>query len=177
MPKAGCFPLAAMPPPCTGYCCAGGASGADDAGLERAGVVVLALATWTARSVALAGFALDSPVEIGASTVVLWELSGTGEDRQWTHVDVDAAGRADSCRRPQPLGENKQRLPKPIKHEFLYFVHRRRWSCFWGGLAADGVLRERQVGFEGGEDEERQHGDDDAEQDQGLQGPGGRWAG
>ena len=31
---------------------------------------------------ALAGFGLDSLVEIGASTVVIWELSGTGEDRQ-----------------------------------------------------------------------------------------------
>ena len=31
---------------------------------------------------ALAGFGLDSLIEIGASTVVLWELSGTGEDRQ-----------------------------------------------------------------------------------------------
>ncbi|MEP7024279.1 MAG: hypothetical protein ABJB47_10865 [Actinomycetota bacterium] len=35
-----------------------------------------------ARSVALAGFGLDSLIEIGASPVVLWELSGTGEDRQ-----------------------------------------------------------------------------------------------
>jgi divalent metal cation (Fe/Co/Zn/Cd) transporter len=32
--------------------------------------------------VALAGFALDSLIEIGASTVVIWELSGTGEERQ-----------------------------------------------------------------------------------------------
>jgi hypothetical protein len=32
--------------------------------------------------VALAVFGLDSLIEIGASTVVLWELSGTGEDRQ-----------------------------------------------------------------------------------------------
>ena len=29
-------------------------------------------------SVALAGFGLDSLIEIGASTVVLWELSGSG---------------------------------------------------------------------------------------------------
>jgi len=36
----------------------------------------------SARSVALAGFALDSLIEIGASTVVIWELSGTGEERQ-----------------------------------------------------------------------------------------------
>ena len=36
----------------------------------------------TARSVALAGFGLDSLIEIGASTVVIWELSGTGADRQ-----------------------------------------------------------------------------------------------
>lgn len=46
------------------------------------GVVVLAIAAIAARSVALAGFGLDSLIEIGASTVVMWELSGTGEDRQ-----------------------------------------------------------------------------------------------
>ena len=46
-----------------------------------AGIVVLAIAAISARSVALAGFALDSLIEIGASTVVLWELSGTGEER------------------------------------------------------------------------------------------------
>jgi divalent metal cation (Fe/Co/Zn/Cd) transporter len=43
---------------------------------------VLAIAAVTARSVALAGFGLDSLIEIGASTVVIWELSGTGEARQ-----------------------------------------------------------------------------------------------
>ena len=47
-----------------------------------AGIAVLALAAISARSVALAGFALDSLIEIGASIVVIWELSGTGEDRQ-----------------------------------------------------------------------------------------------
>jgi protein-S-isoprenylcysteine O-methyltransferase Ste14 len=47
-----------------------------------AGIAVLAMAAITARSVALAGFALDSLIEIGASTVVIWELSGTGEQRQ-----------------------------------------------------------------------------------------------
>ena len=46
------------------------------------GIVVLAIAAVPARSVALAGFALDSLIEIGASTVVIWELSGTGEERQ-----------------------------------------------------------------------------------------------
>ena len=46
------------------------------------GVVVLSFAALRARSVALAGFGLDSLVEIGASTVVVWELSGTGEARQ-----------------------------------------------------------------------------------------------
>ena len=49
---------------------------------NAAGIVVLALAAISARSVALAGFALDSLIEIGASTVVIWELSGTGEERQ-----------------------------------------------------------------------------------------------
>jgi divalent metal cation (Fe/Co/Zn/Cd) transporter len=47
-----------------------------------AGIVVLAIAAVSARSVALAGFALDSLIEIGASMVVIWELSGTGADRQ-----------------------------------------------------------------------------------------------
>ncbi|WP_406437710.1 cation transporter [Streptomyces sp. NBC_00631] len=46
------------------------------------GIVVLAVAAASARSVALAGFGLDSLIEIGASTVVIWELSGTGEDRR-----------------------------------------------------------------------------------------------
>jgi divalent metal cation (Fe/Co/Zn/Cd) transporter len=46
------------------------------------GIVVLGITAITARSVALAGFGLDSVVEIGASTVVLWELSGTGQARQ-----------------------------------------------------------------------------------------------
>jgi len=46
------------------------------------GIAVLAVAALRARSVALAGFGLDSLIEIGASTVVLWELSGTGEDRR-----------------------------------------------------------------------------------------------
>ncbi len=46
------------------------------------GIVVLGYAAITARSVALAGFGLDSLIEIGASTVVIWELSGTGIDRQ-----------------------------------------------------------------------------------------------
>jgi len=51
-------------------------------GLNVVGIVVLAVAATAARSVALAGFGLDSLIEIGASTVVIWELSGTGEARQ-----------------------------------------------------------------------------------------------
>jgi divalent metal cation (Fe/Co/Zn/Cd) transporter len=51
-------------------------------GWNVAGIVVLGLAAVAARSVALAGFGLDSLIEIGASAVVIWELSGTGEDRQ-----------------------------------------------------------------------------------------------
>jgi divalent metal cation (Fe/Co/Zn/Cd) transporter len=47
-----------------------------------AGIVVLAIAAVAARSVALAGFGLESLIEIGASTVVIWELSGTAGERQ-----------------------------------------------------------------------------------------------
>ncbi|MFI0968180.1 hypothetical protein ACH4S8_43585 [Streptomyces sp. NPDC021080] len=46
-------------------------------GWNVVGVVVLAIAAVTAKSVALAGFGLDSLIEIGASAVVIWELSGT----------------------------------------------------------------------------------------------------
>ena len=46
-------------------------------GWNVAGIAVLAVAAVAARSVALAGFGLDSLIEIGASTVVLWELSGS----------------------------------------------------------------------------------------------------
>ena len=46
------------------------------------GIVILPIAAITARSVAMAGFGLDSLIEIGASTIVIWELSGTGEERQ-----------------------------------------------------------------------------------------------
>jgi divalent metal cation (Fe/Co/Zn/Cd) transporter len=49
---------------------------------NAAGIVVLAIAALRARSVALAGFGLDSLIEIGASAVVIWELSGTGAERQ-----------------------------------------------------------------------------------------------
>lgn len=51
-------------------------------GWNVAGVAILAVAAVRSASVALAGFGLDSLIEIGASTVVLWELSGTGEARQ-----------------------------------------------------------------------------------------------
>jgi divalent metal cation (Fe/Co/Zn/Cd) transporter len=55
------------------------------------GLAVLAVTAVRARSVALAGFGLDSLIEVGASTVVLWELSGTGEDRQRRGLRLIAA--------------------------------------------------------------------------------------
>lgn len=51
-------------------------------GWNIVGIVVLAIAAVAAKSVALAGFGLDSLIEIGASIVVVWELSGTGPERQ-----------------------------------------------------------------------------------------------
>lgn len=50
-------------------------------GRNVVGIVVLAFAAVAARSVALAGFGPDTLIEIGASTVVIRELSGAGEDR------------------------------------------------------------------------------------------------
>lgn len=51
-------------------------------GWNVVGVFVLAYAAIEARSVALAGFGLDSLIEIGASTVVLWELADVNAERQ-----------------------------------------------------------------------------------------------
>jgi divalent metal cation (Fe/Co/Zn/Cd) transporter len=51
-------------------------------GWNVVGVVILAVLAIASSSVALVGFGLDSLIEIGASTVVLWELSGRGEQRQ-----------------------------------------------------------------------------------------------
>jgi divalent metal cation (Fe/Co/Zn/Cd) transporter len=51
-------------------------------GWNAIGIVVLAIAAIAASSVALAGFALDSLIEIGASAVVIWQLSGSSEERQ-----------------------------------------------------------------------------------------------
>ena len=50
-------------------------------GWNIVGVTVLTWTAWSARSVALVGFGLDSLIEIGASTVVLWELAGFDDDR------------------------------------------------------------------------------------------------
>lgn len=48
------------------------------------GTGVLIAAALSAGSVALAGFGLDSLIEIGASTVVIWQLKGTGgADREF----------------------------------------------------------------------------------------------
>ena len=51
-------------------------------GWNVVGVVVLGIAALRASSVAQLGFGLDSLIEIGASAVVLWELSGSSEERQ-----------------------------------------------------------------------------------------------
>ena len=51
-------------------------------GWNVVGSVVVFAAAWRARSVALAGFGLDSLVEIVASVVVVWQLKGTGRGRE-----------------------------------------------------------------------------------------------
>jgi divalent metal cation (Fe/Co/Zn/Cd) transporter len=51
-------------------------------GWNVAGIVILAIAAIAARSVALAGFGLDSLIEIAASAVVIWDLSGADQARE-----------------------------------------------------------------------------------------------
>jgi hypothetical protein len=51
-------------------------------GWNVVGVIVLAMAALAAHSVALAGFGLDSLIEILASTVVIWQLTDPGGARE-----------------------------------------------------------------------------------------------
>ncbi|MFF1633474.1 cation transporter [Leifsonia sp. NPDC058248] len=51
-------------------------------GWNVVGVVLLAILAYQSSSVALLGFGLDSLIEIGASTVVIWELTDTNQTRQ-----------------------------------------------------------------------------------------------
>lgn len=55
---------------------------ASTLGWNAVGVVVLAGLAYQSASVALLGFGLDSLIEIFASVVVIWELTGAGERRQ-----------------------------------------------------------------------------------------------
>lgn len=47
-----------------------------------AGVVIVGIAAMVAHSVALAGFGLDSLIEIFASVVVVWHLTGAGGNKE-----------------------------------------------------------------------------------------------
>jgi len=51
-------------------------------GWNVVGVVIVMVAALKAHSVALAGFGLDSLIEIFASLVVVWELTGAGQPRE-----------------------------------------------------------------------------------------------
>lgn len=51
-------------------------------GWNVVGVIIVILAAYAARSVALAGFGLDSLIEIFASVVVVWQLKGSNAGRE-----------------------------------------------------------------------------------------------
>ncbi len=53
-------------------------------GWNVVGTVIVGVAAWQARSVALAGFGLDSLIEIFASVVVVWQLKNIDHDRERT---------------------------------------------------------------------------------------------
>ncbi|HLG78549.1 MAG TPA: cation transporter [Ktedonobacteraceae bacterium] len=51
-------------------------------GWNVVGVIIVVIAAYAARSVALAGFGLDSLIEIFASVVVVWQLTGVSLNRE-----------------------------------------------------------------------------------------------
>ncbi len=61
-------------------------------GWNVVGVVVLAVSAILAGSPALAGFGLDSLIEIGASLVVVWELTGASAAREERAMHLIGAG-------------------------------------------------------------------------------------
>ncbi len=61
-------------------------------GWNVVGVVILAITAIAASSVALASFGLDSLIEIGASTVVVWELTNTAAGRERLALRLIGAG-------------------------------------------------------------------------------------
>jgi divalent metal cation (Fe/Co/Zn/Cd) transporter len=48
------------------------------------GCIIVLVSAWAAHSVALAGFGLDSVIEIFASVIVVWQLRGVEQDRERT---------------------------------------------------------------------------------------------
>ncbi|GLV60475.1 hypothetical protein KDH_72940 [Dictyobacter sp. S3.2.2.5] len=61
-------------------------------GWNVVGVVIVIIAAISARSVALAGFGLDSLIEIFASVVVVWQLRGINQQRE--HLALRLIGSA-----------------------------------------------------------------------------------
>ncbi|GCE07094.1 cation transporter [Dictyobacter aurantiacus] len=61
-------------------------------GWNVVGVVIVIIAAIAARSVALAGFGLDSLIEIFASVVVVWQLRGINQQRE--HLALRLIGSA-----------------------------------------------------------------------------------
>ena len=55
------------------------------------GAGIIIVAAFEARSVALAGFGLDSLIEIFASTIVVWQLKSIGQDRERTALRLIGA--------------------------------------------------------------------------------------
>jgi len=51
-------------------------------GWNIVGVIIVLTAAYIARSVALAGFGLDSLIEIFASMIVVWQLLGVNQHRE-----------------------------------------------------------------------------------------------
>src|SRR5579859_2393766 len=55
------------------------------------GCGIILVSAWLARSVALAGFGLDSVIEIFASIVVVWQLTGVDQARERTALRLIGA--------------------------------------------------------------------------------------
>jgi hypothetical protein len=82
----------------------------------------------TARRILLrCGFGLDPLTEIGVSTVVIWELSGTGEARQHRPHAPTRPQRTPQRPAAMIVGKRHGRMARHIRNATFTLVGRRSW--------------------------------------------------
>ena len=108
-------------------------------GWNIVGVIIVIFAAFAARSVALAGFGLDSLIEIFASVVVVWQLTGVNLPREHR----SSAPHRERVHSPGHLHSRATRLHAFHRNARRYISERDCLAC--GHLRCYAVARLRQA--------------------------------